>query len=281
MGPEEGKVNDGGPDNKTKGAGGKVTVELLNAQALADVEELPKVDQDSDADSQECEQSNHLATQGAGEESTSGKEPTPPSRGELMIAKLAELNVGKERKCHEENEGGVEEDQTRLGNMSVVKKNESSGERGNGGRVARLFHDPEDDWDGGGAQEGGERAHADEGHLVDGITVADVGKIEFAIESNEPADKAEEELGERWVHVEVILAENVVGGELAKVNLVENDLVGMVDLVESESQSHYEQRARNDPAETESLHVWHPACAICLSLVACADCIGVFRVRTR
>lgn len=162
-----------------------------NAQSLADVEELPKVNQDGDADSQEREQSNHLATQGAGEEGTSGEEPTPPSRGVLtakqsdvhvrfaflltkgeysLITKLAELNVCKERKGHEENEGGVEEDQTRLGDMSVIwrgarrsgmkcaaradkltEKNESSRERGNGGRVARLLHDPENDWDGGGA----------------------------------------------------------------------------------------------------------------------------------
>lgn len=157
-----------------------------NAQSLADVEELPKVDQDGDTDSQEREQSNHLAAQGTSEESTSGEEPTPPSRGVLtarqsdirsafllnegehsLIAKLAELNVRKERKGHEENEGGVEEDQTRLGDMGVIwrrarrsgmkcaaradeltEKNESSRERGNGGGVARLLHDPEDDWDG-------------------------------------------------------------------------------------------------------------------------------------
>lgn len=56
---------------------------------------------------------------------------------------------------------------------------------------------------------------------MDGIAVANVCEIEFAIESDEPADKAEEELGEWWVDVEVVLAEDVVRGELAKVNLVE------------------------------------------------------------
>lgn len=49
----------------------------------------------------------------------------------------------------------------------LTEKNESSGEGGNGGGVARLLHDPEDNGDGEGTQQRGERAHANVGNLMD------------------------------------------------------------------------------------------------------------------
>ena len=104
-----------------------------------------------------------------------------------------------------------------------TEQDEASGEGGDGSRVTRLLHDSKDDGDGSAAEEGGEGAETDVRHLVYGVAVANVCKIEFAIKADEPARKPEEELCERWVDVEVVLPEDIERGELAKVDLVETE----------------------------------------------------------
>lgn len=56
---------------------------------------------------------------------------------------------------------------------------------------------------------------------MDGVAVADVGKVELAVEADKPAHEAEEEFCERRVDIEVVFTEDIVRGELAKVDLVE------------------------------------------------------------
>lgn len=52
------------------------------------------------------------------------------------------------------------------------------------------------------------------------VVVTDIFEGEVAVEPNEPASQSEQQLGEWRVHVEVIFAQDVVGREFAKMNLV-------------------------------------------------------------
>ncbi len=54
-----------------------------------------------------------------------------------------------------------------------------------------------------------------------GVAVADVLEAEVTVIANEPACKTEEKFRERRMDVEVVLSEDVVRRELAKVDLVE------------------------------------------------------------
>jgi hypothetical protein len=66
-----------------------------------------------------------------------------------------------------------------------------------------------------------------------GVRVANVLKVKAAVEADEPARERVEHLGQRGVHVKIVLPPEVLGGEAAKVDLVEDDLVGVRDAPEA------------------------------------------------
>lgn len=93
------------------------------------------------------------------------------------------------------------------------------------------------------------------------VAVADVLEAEGAVIAYKPTSKTKEQFRKRRMHVEVVLSLNVVGGELAEVNLVEpndtsvgkhytrrvawmflHDLVGEVDFVEAQRERESGQR---------------------------------------
>lgn len=53
--------------------------------ATLDVENTPKIPKDGSANAHECEQSNHLAAESAGEGKPGSQEPEPPSGCELSV----------------------------------------------------------------------------------------------------------------------------------------------------------------------------------------------------
>lgn len=96
------------------------------------------------------------------------------------------------------------------------------------------------------------------------VAVADVLEAEGAVIAHKPTSKTKEQFRKRWMHVEVVLPLDVVGGELAEVNLVEpndtsvgkhytrqvawmflHDLVGEVDFVEAQRERERGQRHNN------------------------------------
>lgn len=85
-----------------------------------DVHELPEIVDDGGADRAKREEADHLAPERAGEEGAGEDEPRPPRLGEGAVAELVELDVGENGERHEEDEGSVEEDQARLGDVEVV-----------------------------------------------------------------------------------------------------------------------------------------------------------------
>jgi hypothetical protein len=107
---------------------------------LADINNVPEVDEHASTDREEGEKANHLASKGAGKENASKAHPSPPFAGELaaievrqmsrndwrgtdvQVSNLPEPNIGVHRQSHEEHKGGVEEDQSCLANVTIVYK---------------------------------------------------------------------------------------------------------------------------------------------------------------
>jgi hypothetical protein len=112
-----------------------------------DIQQVPEIDYYCGSDCEERKESDHLARDRQGEEDTSQEHPSPPrfrefsdeqriSKGiqslvheetsgccwDSRVPKFVETSVGVECEAHEEDEGGVEEDQPSLGNVSVVWK---------------------------------------------------------------------------------------------------------------------------------------------------------------
>jgi hypothetical protein len=97
---------------------------------LLDVQNLPKVVQDSRTDTHEGEQSDHLAAEGARQRSTSRQEPEPPGASKLSVSLLVELDVTKDGERHEQDQSGVKEDQSGLDDMSIVCLSVRGGDKG-------------------------------------------------------------------------------------------------------------------------------------------------------
>lgn len=107
--------------------------------------------------------------------------------------------------------GRTEEDQARR-------------ERSDDDRVSALSHDPVDDADRETTEDSRHAPHADIGHVdavdrVD-VLVADVVELEVAVEAREPPAETVQHLRERRMDVEVVLAQDVIRGELGDAHAV-------------------------------------------------------------
>lgn len=102
-----------------------------------------------------------------------------------------------------------------------TKENDSRRERRNDRRVPALLHNSVHNRNRETPQDRRQRAHADVRHMARGVAVANRLERELAVKPDEPAREPEEQLRERRVHVEVVLAHDVVRRELAEVDLVE------------------------------------------------------------
>jgi hypothetical protein len=71
--------------------------------------------------------------------------------------------------------------------------------------MSRLAHDRIHDGHGRGAQQRGQGTHADVRHAVGDVVVGDVLEVKVALEAGDVAGKGVEQLGERRMHVEVVL----------------------------------------------------------------------------
>lgn len=84
------------------------------------VQDLPQIPQDCRSNTHEGEQSNHLAPQRAGKSCSGSKKPEPPSPRKLAVSLLVEFDVTEDRKSHEEHERSVKQDESRLGDVTVI-----------------------------------------------------------------------------------------------------------------------------------------------------------------
>jgi hypothetical protein len=245
--PEQ--VEDEGHDDESESTGGKVLSELGQTQRAAgplNVEEIPEINDDGRANGDEGEEADVLGRDVAGEGKAGEDQPLPPLAAKGLVAQLVELDVAQEAASHGENKRGIQQDQASLANVRIVQENQSSGDDAGGQAVARLPHDEVGDGHGAGTKDRRKGSVRDVGNLVRNVGIANVLEVEVAIVSNKPSHEGEEQLSEGRVDIEEVGSLQVVRGKLAKVHLVENDLVGVADAPESSDKGQQSYDAEAD-----------------------------------
>lgn len=203
--------------NQTECSSRKVFAKCRQVQGTSfsvDVEKSPQVDGDRIADGQEHEETDILGGNDTTHIEAGQQEPFPPFSAKRLMSKLVEFNVAEHTEGHEEDQRGVEKDESSLTDMRIVKQDEAGCQNAGRQRVARLPHDQEDDRNDQRAQE---RGQSSEGYIRDivlDIGIADVVEQKVAIVTNEPADECEQKFGEGRVDVEEVGAVDVVRREL-------------------------------------------------------------------
>ena len=234
-----------------------------------DVQQVPQINDDGRADGDECEQADVLDRDVAREGEAGKDKPLPPLPGKRLVAQLVEPDVAEQTAGHGEDEGGIEQNQASLADVSIVEENKTG--RNDAGRkaVAGLPHDQIDNGNGQGSEESWERAEGHIGNLVRNVGIANVLEKKVAIIAYQPAGEREEELAERGMDVEEVCLLKVVRSELikfdgrwsaggikqhqerrglaylAKMDFVKDDLVRMTDAPESR-----EERENGDQGES-------------------------------
>jgi len=160
------------------------------------------------------------------------------SRAHSLVTIFAELDIRVDGQRHEEDQGRVKQDQPRLGNVGIIcallepwigyldvpkrltEKNDDSRECTNYSGVSTLLHDTvynrnsettENRWQG---------TQSPVWYVIGRVAVTDVREVKVALKTDKPSSKSEQHLCEWRVDVEVVLAAEVVGGKLAKMDLV-------------------------------------------------------------
>jgi hypothetical protein len=155
-----------------------------------------------------------------------------------LVTIFAELDIRIDRQRHEEDQNRVKQDQSRLRNVGIVwlplvsplehprsiweltEKDYDCRESSNDSRVSTLLHDivhnrnretTEYSWQG---------THSPVWDVIGRIAVTDVREVKIALKTNKPSRKSEQQLREWGMDIEVVLATQIVGRELAEMNLV-------------------------------------------------------------
>lgn len=253
--PEE--VEEEWDKDESENAGEEVLAEVDERQsslATVDIEQVPKVNGDCSSNGEESEQADIFGGDDAAEREAGNEEPLPPLAAEWNMAKLVELDVGEQRAGHGEYQGSIKENEASLSYVGIVEKDEAGSNDASWQSVARLPHNVEDNWDGQRAEQCWQSAVCNIWDLVLNVGVSNVVEVEAPIIANKVSDEGEEQLCERWVHIEEVSALKVVRCKLrrwqisscppcsffrvslsylSKVHLVKDDLVRMADAPES------------------------------------------------
>lgn len=127
--PEE--IEEEGNDDETQSSCRKVLAkgEKIQSSTFAfDVEEIPEIDQNSTTDGEEGECTDILCGDDAAHAEAGQQQPLPPFAAKWGMSLLVKLDVGEDAERHEEDQGGVKENESCLADVGVVKQDERSGQ---------------------------------------------------------------------------------------------------------------------------------------------------------
>ena len=107
----------------------------------------------------------------------------------------------------------------------LTKKDYYRGKSSNDGGVSTLVHDIVYNRNSETAQDGWQSTHSPVWDVVGRVAVTDVYEVEVSLKTDKPSGKCEQQLSEWRVNIEIVLAPEIICGELAKVDLVETAVV--------------------------------------------------------
>ncbi|KAH3685246.1 hypothetical protein WICPIJ_003790 [Wickerhamomyces pijperi] len=172
-----------------------------------------------------------------GQRHTGGSEPGPPFSREHNPESLlvGELGVAENRQRNRDNQRGIQQDQSRLGDMRVVEKNQRGPEQSCDNR----------------------RAISQIRSLVGDVRVSNVVKLERPVVADEVPDKGNEHLGERRMQIEEVGSLQIVRCKLTEMNFIENNFIWVLKLIESGEESN---RGENDQRDVALICVGAGTC---------------------
>jgi hypothetical protein len=102
-----------------------------------------------------------------------------------------------------------------------TEKDYNRGKCSNDRGVSTFMHDIVDNRNRETTQYSWQGAHSPVWDVVCCVTISDVCELEVALKTDEPSRKSEQQLREWGMNIEIVLATQIICGELAKMNLIE------------------------------------------------------------
>ena len=204
---------------------------MLKPHACADVpgisKENPELESGERSDPSNSEKANPLDTDGSTQAETRGSQPEPPtglecvSRTQLVLVGEASPRQGSQGR--EDDQGRVEQDETRVGDQGVLEDDETGTQDSGGSAAASSLDGQEDSRDGEDTTDGRQQSHGDVGHVGLEVILANIFEVEVAIKSSDPAGQSDQQLGERRVYVHEEFPLDVFAGEATEMDLIEDN----------------------------------------------------------
>lgn len=194
------------------------------------------------------EETNPLDTGSGTQSETSSSQPEPPAGLESVFGtQLVLVDEGEPRQasqCGEDDQWGVQENQPRLRHEAILKGQQSGAEESSGAPAAHCLEGEVHGGHSEDSQQSRQQTHSHIWHAGFEVVLANVLEVKVAIEARQPAGKGDEQFCKRRVHIHEEAALDVLAGETAKVNLIEDDAGGLVDAEQAD-----EEGQQGDAAE--------------------------------
>lgn len=237
MDREHGHVEGDGDDDQAEDASEEVFEPDAGGDILGVSEEDPQLEDGERPDPGDGEETDPFDTGGGTKGETSRSQPEPPAGFECVFGSefvlVDEGEPGQAGQCGEDDQWGVQEDQSGLSDESILKGEQSRTQSGGRRPAAHGFQGEIHGGDGENTQESGQQTHCDVRDLGFEVVLANVLEIKVAIETRQPAGEGDEQFGEGRVDIHEEAALDVFAGEPTEVNLIEDDAGGLVDAEES------------------------------------------------
>lgn len=115
------------------------------------------------------------------------------------------------RKCHGLNIWKSQE---------LTEKDDNRRKSSNDSRVSALLHDIENNRNRETTEYSWQGTHSPVWDVISRVAVPNVHKVKVALETNKPSRESDQQLRKWGVNVEVVLATQIVGSELAEMNFI-------------------------------------------------------------
>ncbi len=163
---EHGHVEDDGDEDEADCAGDEMPDEEPRRDAEV-AEKIPELLESTETDSGNGEETDPLATDDGAERETGHDEPDPPRLGErLEVVLIAEGSPSECGESGEEDEGGIEEDVTGLGDQAILESDQEGGQEGGGDSAVQCAESKVGEGNRSNAHESGDHAHRDIWHIL-------------------------------------------------------------------------------------------------------------------
>ncbi|KAI6763635.1 hypothetical protein HG531_013023 [Fusarium graminearum] len=216
---EHGHVESKRNDDQTEYSGHKMLAEKT-LHVLVVAEKNPELNEGEGANPSNGEESNPLDAHGDTQTETRKDKPEPPAQleslGGTKFVLVGEARKGKDSESGRGDEGGIKKNQTGLGNRVRTEDDQARTHSGSHSAASNSFECEEHAGNQKDTADSREHSHGNVGDTRFNIVLANLFKIEAAVETSKPSGKSDKHLGQRRMDVHEELALDVLGSKTTK-----------------------------------------------------------------